>query len=315
MTLYLSLKAVAYAERLMEKEASPMITRHNFSCRTAALGGVAVAALLLGACANDVVQSNLTAPPAATSEASNYASLIRVADAMRASGDTVSAVGLYKRASTIKPMESEPLAKLGYALLDLKAYNEAAASFRSALSNNPNDAEAMRGLGNALLSLNQPQVALKQYESALALEPNDARTYNSIGVVLDSIGDHRAAQARYRQGLNIAGDSLSLRNNLGLSLALSGDYKDAIATLRPVAANPGATVRNRQNLALVYGLSGDLETAARVARMDLDEAAVRSNLAYYSVLRELADQPRVSAIGANPARMEIMGLGRTEPLR
>src|SRR5262249_38907910 len=89
MTLYLSLKAVAYAGHLMEKEASPMITRHNFSCRAAALGGVAVAALLLSACANDVVQSNVTSPPAATSEGGNYASLLRVADAMRASGDNV----------------------------------------------------------------------------------------------------------------------------------------------------------------------------------------------------------------------------------
>jgi Flp pilus assembly protein TadD len=299
----------------MEKEASPMITRHNFSCRAAALGGVAVAALLLSSCANDVVQSNLTSPPAATSEGGNYASLIRVADAMRASGDNVSAVGLYKRANAMKPMESEPLTKLGSALLDLKSYNEAAAAFRSALANNPNDAEAMRGLGNALLSLDQPQVALKQFESALALEPNDPRTYNSIGVVLDTIGEHRAAQMRYRQGLTISGDSLTLRNNLGLSLALSGDYKDAISTLRPLLAHPAATVRNRQNLALVYGLSGDLESAARIGRMDLDEAAVRSNLAYYSVLRELADRPRVAAIGANPARMEILGLGRTEPLR
>lgn len=292
-----------------------MITRHNFPRRAVGLAGIAVAGLLLNACANDVVQSNLTAPAAASSEAANYASLMRVADAMRASGDTVSAVGLYKRANTMKPLESEPLTKLGYALLDLKAYNEAAASFRSALGNNPNDAEAMRGLGNALLSLDQPQVALKQFESALALEPNDSRTYNSIGVVLDMIGDHRAAQARYRDGLRIAGESLPLRNNLGLSLALSGDYKDAIATLRPIIVNPAATVRNRQNLALVYGLSGDLEAAARVARMDLDETAVRNNLAYYSVLRELADRPRVAAIGANPARMEIMGLGRTEPLR
>jgi Flp pilus assembly protein TadD len=315
MTLYLSLKAVAYAERLKENEASFMITRHKFSCRAAALGGVAVAALLLSACANDVVQSNVTAPPAATSDASSYASLIRVADAMRASGDTVSAVGLYKRANALKPLESEPLEKLGSALLDLRSYNEAAAAFRSALANNPNDAEAMRGLGNAMLALDQPQVALKQFESALALEPNDPRTYGGIGVVLDMDGDHRAAQMRYRQGLAIAPDSLSLRNNLGLSLALSGDYRDAIATLRPLMGHPAATVRNRQNLALVYGLAGDLEAAARVARMDLDEAAVRSNLAYYSVLRELADRPRVAAIGANPARMEILGLGRTEPPR
>lgn len=292
-----------------------MTKRHDLCSRAAALGGVAVAALLLNACANDVVQSTIAAPPAATSEASNYASLMRIADAMRAGGDTVSAVGLYKRASTLKPLESEPLHKLGQSLLDLKSYNEAAAAFRSALANNPNDAEAMRGLGNALLALDQPQLAVKQFESALALDPNDARTYNGIGVVLDMIGDHRAAQMRYRQGLAIVPDSLSLRNNLGLSLALSGDYRDAITALRPLMGHPAATVRNRQNLALVYGLAGDTDAAARVARMDLDEAAVRSNLSYYAVLRELADRPRVAAIGANPARMEILGLGRTEPLR
>lgn len=293
-----------------------MITRHkNFSRRAAGLAGAAVASIFLNGCANDVVQSNVTTPPAATSEAANYASLLRVADAMRASGDNVSAIGLYKRANTMKPMEAEPLVKLGSALLDLKSYNEAAAAFRSALANDANNAEAMRGLGNALLSLDQPQVALKQFESSLALEPNESRTYNSIGVVLDMIGDHRNAQARYRQGLALSGDSLVLRNNLGLSLALSGDYREAITTLRPILSHPQATVRNRQNLALVYGLSGDLNAAARVARMDLDEAAVRSNLAYYSVLRELADRPRSAAIGANPARMEILGLGRTEPLR
>jgi Flp pilus assembly protein TadD len=292
-----------------------MNTRHNSPRRAIGIAGVAVAGALLSACANDVVQSNLTAPPAATSEAGNYASLIRVADAMRAGGDNVSAVGLYKRANTIKPLESEPLVKLGYTLLDLKSYHEAATSFRSALANDPNDAEAMRGLGNALLSLDQPQVALKQFEAALALDPNDSRTHNSIGVVLDMVGDHRGAQTRYRQGLDIAGDSLVLRNNLGLSLALSGDYREAVAMLRPVVNHPAATVRNRQNLALVYGLAGDLEAAARVARMDLDEPAVRSNLAYYAVLRELADRPRTSAIGANPARMEILGLGRTAPLR
>jgi Flp pilus assembly protein TadD len=304
---------MAYAEHLMEKKA-PMDTRHRSARRAARIAGAAIAAsTLLGACATDVVQSNVNTP--AMAEPANYASLLRVADAMRASGDNVSAVGLYKRASTIKPLETEPLVKLGAALLDLKAYNDAAAAFRSALANKPDDSEAMRGLGNALLSLDQPQVALKQFEAALAIDANDFRTYNSIGVVLDMTGDHRAAQGRYRQGISLAGENLMLRNNLGLSLALSGDYRDAIATLRPVAAHPGATVRNRQNLALVYGLAGDLESAARVARMDLDEAAVRSNLAYYSVLREMADRPRVSAIGANPARMEILGLGRTEPLR
>jgi Flp pilus assembly protein TadD len=304
---------MAYPEHLMEKKV-PMVMRHRPVRRANLLAGATLIATLLGGCAPDVMQTSVTTPM--ETEPANYASLIRVADAMRASGDNVSAVALYKRAATIKTLESEPLRKLGLALLDLKSYNEAAAAFRSAIANDQNDIEAMRGLGNALLSLEQPQMALKQFEAALAAKPNDSRTHNSIAVVLDMIGDHSGAQARYRQGLAIDGDNLTLRNNLGLSLALSGDYRAAIATLRPVAAHPAATARNRQNLALVFGLAGDLEAAARVARMDLDEASVRSNLAYYTVLRELADRPRVSAIGgANPARMEILGYGKTEPLR
>ena len=145
------------------------------------------------------MQSNVTTPMA--TEPANYASLIRVADAMRASGDNTTAVALYKRAAAIKTLESEPLTKLGMALLDLKSYNEAAAAFRSALANNAKDIEAMRGLGNALLSLDQPQMALKQFEAALEAEPNDPRTYNSIGVVLDMIGDHRAAKAATARAL------------------------------------------------------------------------------------------------------------------
>ena len=290
-----------------------MHQRHRSARRSARIVGAAVAAsALLGACATDVTQATVTSPPAV--ESANYESLMRVADAMRAGGDNVAAVGMYKRASTIMPLNAEPLVKLGAALYDLKAFNEAATAYRSALGLDANSADAMRGLGNVMLSLDQPHIARKHLEAALAIDPRDARTYNSLGVVLDLIGDHSAAQARYREGLGLSADNLMLRNNLGLSLALSGDYREAVAILRQIALHPAATARNRQNLALVYGLSGDLETAARVARMDLDEAAVRSNLAYYTVLREMADRPRTSAVGgANPVRAQIMGYGKAEP--
>jgi Flp pilus assembly protein TadD len=295
----------------MQKKV-PMHKRHRPVRRTARIAGAAIAAsALLGACTTDVAQTMVTTPPA--SEAVHYESLMRVADAMRASGDNVAAIGMYKRAGTMMPLNPEPLVKLGAALADLKAYNEAATAYRSALGLDATNVEAMRGLGNVLLSLDQPQVALKHLEAALAIDASDSRIHNSLGVVLDLIGDHRGAQARYRQGLTASADNLVLRNNLGLSLALSGDYREAIGILRSIAMHPAATVRNRQNLALVYGLAGDLEAAARVARMDLDENAVRSNLAYYTVLREMADRPRVSTLGANPVRAEIMGIGKAEP--
>src|SRR6185437_13081346 len=47
---------------------------------------------------------------------------------------------------------------------------------------------------------------------------------------------------------------------------------------------------------LVLGLAGRSEDAAQVARIDLDEKAVRSNLAYYAELRALSPAARAQAI-------------------
>jgi len=69
-----------------------------------------------------------------------------------------------------------------------------------------------------------------------------------------------------------------------------------VLTLSAAAGSPNATARTRQNLALAYGLSGDNEKAAAVGRTDLDEASVKSNLAYYTMLRGLSDHARAAAI-------------------
>ncbi|MCH8038427.1 MAG: hypothetical protein IIC53_15070, partial [Proteobacteria bacterium] len=77
---------------------------------------------------------------------------------------------------------------------------------------------------------------------------------------------------------------------------LTGDFDEATRILREIAADPLATVRNRQNLALVYGLAGQPAKAAKIARMDLDEAAVRNNLAYYETLRALSGHAKATAV-------------------
>ena len=102
-----------------------------------------------------------------------------------------------------------------------------------------------------------------------------------------------------------------------MSLALAGAFDESIEMLRELAAAPGATPRVRQNLALVYGLAGQPERAAAVARIDLDEASVRNNLAYYQALRGLSGRSRAAAIlgrhghgdtlPADPASKEAKG--------
>ena len=59
---------------------------------------------------------------------------------------------------------------------------------------------------------------------------------------------------------------------------------------------PGASAQERQTLALIYGLQGSVAEAARLGRIDLDEASVEHNLAYYQTLRELPPEARDRAI-------------------
>src|SRR6185312_6842033 len=122
------------------------------------------------------------------------------------------------------------------------------------------------------------------------------RAFSALGVAENLMGNTAAATEAFKHGLALAPEDLDLLNNYGLSQALAGDYDGAIATLHRVATDPRASSRNRLNLALVLGLAGRSEDAAQVARIDLDEKAVRSNLAYYAELRALSPAARAQAI-------------------
>ncbi len=222
--------------------------------------------------------------------------MLKVGDDTRAGGDLPNAVGLYRRAHELAPRDPVPLARAGDTLAQMQAYTEAADAYQAALSIAPDDPDLHRGFANVLLALGKPQLALAHLEIAVSKNTGDARIYNALGVAHDLAGRHDLAQEDYRKGIALAPDQLSLRNNLGLSEALSGDFNGGIATLSDVVARPGATPRNRQNLALVYGLAGDDVHAALVARSDLDEAAVKNNLAYFTLLRSLDDVGRTAAI-------------------
>jgi Flp pilus assembly protein TadD len=117
-----------------------------------------------------------------------------------------------------------------------------------------------------------------------------------LGVTKDLAGEHQEAQEWYRRGLGVAPGDPALASNLALSLALSGDYADAIVVLQPIALAPSGSAQERQTLALIYGLRGSVAEAERLNRIDLDDAAVAHNLAYYATLRELPPEARIRAL-------------------
>lgn len=235
-----------------------------------------------------------------TSGGQTYDALMRIAETTRGQGDLFSAATMYRRAHQASQNRVEPLVALGTVLVEMGNARESLDVWRQALSRDTGNVEALRGYGRALIALEQPEEAARQYTAALARDPKDRKALNGLGVAKDMMRDHRGAQEQFRAALALAPDDPATRNNLGFSLALSGDHAEAIAILEPLASRPSASPQVRQNLALAYGLAGREADAARVGRLDLAEADVQRNLAYYREARGMAGAAGAPAPPAPP---------------
>jgi Flp pilus assembly protein TadD len=226
----------------------------------------------------------------------SYDSLMRIGAAAQGGGDLVNALGVYRRAAEMAPLNPAPLSAAGDVLLEMGSVNEAIVSYNNALLRDQQYLPALVGLTRADLKTGKPALAMEPLSKAYALSPDDPKVLLLLGVTKDLAGEHGEAQAWYRRGLAATPSDPALTVNLALSLALSGDYATAVTTLQPVAMAPGGSPQERQTLALIYGLRGNLAEAARLNRLDLDDASVEHNLAYYATLRELSPQERTRAL-------------------
>ena len=225
-----------------------------------------------------------------------YPMLMRIGAAARSGGDLPNAVGVYRRAAEMAPQNPEPLIAAGDVLIQMGAVNEAVVSYNAALVRPGDSQGAQIGLAKAFLKSGKPELALAPLSKALEENPEDPKLHLLLGVTRDLAGAHREAQAYYRNGLVRAPGNPALTLDLALSLALSGDYRDGIAILQPLAMASTGSTQERQTLALMYGLAGNVAEAGRLGRIDLDDATVEHNLAYYQTLRELSPEARNRAI-------------------
>ena len=260
---------------------------------------VVVAIIALGGCAPrpfSIDPLRISGRDGGNGKAPDFASLMRVGTAARLGGDYANALGVFRRASELAPRDPAPLVEIGKTLVDMGSANEAIIAYNSALDRDKHDVPAQRGLAQAYLLTAKPELALLPLDQALVVAPNNRELLLLRGVTEDLLGRHAAAQAFYRRGLSVAPGDPALTVDLALSLALSDNYSAAIAALRPVATSSAGGAHERHTLAMIYGLEGNQREAARFARMDLDEAAVERNLAYYASLRHLSTEARDRAI-------------------
>jgi Flp pilus assembly protein TadD len=232
-----------------------------------------------------------------------YAMLMRIGAAAQSGGDLPNALGVYRRAAELAPQDPAPLIAAGDVLLQMGSINEAIVSYNAALVRPGDTQGAQVGLARAFLKTGKPELALTPLAKAMEASPDDPKLLLLLGVTKDLAGSHWEAQAYYRNGLVRAPGDPGLTVDLALSLALSGNFPNAISVLQPLAMSPAGTAQERQTLALIYGLTGNTAEAARLGRIDLDDAAVEQNLAYYKSLRELSPEARSQAIlSGGPSR-------------
>jgi Flp pilus assembly protein TadD len=244
-----------------------------------------------------------------------------IANSEGAAGNPTAAIAFYRKSLQDNPNQPRVEVSFGMALLQTGSPGEAAETFRKVVSRFPQDAGALNGLGIALVQLGKPAAALDPLRKATAAAP-DARSFRTLGVAENLLGQNQQAEADYSRGLALAPDDPGLNNNLGLSMALSGNFDGATAVLRRAASRPNAAPQTRQNLALALGLAGRTTEAAQVARVDLDERSVQSNLAYYAVLRAMSPKERTDALlkpavvrQPQPAPTQIVQTPAPQPTR
>lgn len=259
----------------------------------------ALAAVCLGlaACVNTTTFVDpLAIDGRAAANRVDYPTLMRIGVAARVGGDYANAVALFRRAAEVAPNEAVPLVAAGDTLRQMGHANEAIVAYKEALRRRPGYPLALEGLAKAFLGTGRPELALEPLKLAHQNEPNSPKVLLLLGVASDFTGQYSQAQGYYAAALKLAPKDPALSLDLAMSLALSADYDRAIAILAPIANSPLATPRDRQTLALIYGLKGDRWNAERLARMDLDPAAVQHNLAFYATLRRLSPQARAKAM-------------------
>ena len=257
-----------------------------------------IVSTLLGGCATSGRPETATNTP----QAGSSEQFTRLGDRARDRGDLALAASFYRQAYDAQPENVGPLVSLGHVLLEMRAPDKAEEAFQAALLREPRNFEALRGLGNARIEQHNAQQAIPPLEQAMAVAANDFRVLNALGVAYDMTGNHIEAQKHYQSGCRS-------RPTIPVSAPITAcRWRFPAATRRrskPSSRSPRPLGRRRSSgrpspLCMV---SRAISTEAeRIARLDLDEGSVQTNLKRYAAIREAGlTKASAGAPSATPA--------------
>jgi len=145
--------------------------------------------------------------------------LVQLANAAAASGDTAGAVTYYRNATRAGPIAPPARVRFAVALSRAGELDEAVTQLEAAIREAPNDADAHAYLGEVLMAKQAWPLAVNAFERSLQLRPGDAKIHNDLGVALARLARSEEAVRQFREALRLQPAFPAARANLAKALA------------------------------------------------------------------------------------------------
>ena len=147
----------------------------------------------------------------------------------------------------------------------------------------PNSALLYNMLGTAQLDLREYDQARASYETAITLDPTFALPRVNLGVTLSLQGYFDAAIAQYQDSLKIQPDDIKAMIYIGNALQSKGDFAEAIVSYDRAIAHEADCAEAHNNLGNAFENQGNLEAAitsyAQALALDPENKTTENNLA------------------------------------
>jgi tetratricopeptide (TPR) repeat protein len=134
----------------------------------------------------------------------------------------------YHKVYSATPNDPNVLNKFGYALTQAGKFDESILILNKAIQIAPDLIELRFNLGLALTESNKLTEAAKEYEKILLIQPQSATAHNGLGTVFFQQGKLADAVKEYRESLRIKPDDPNVLNCLGITLGKQGKFNEAI---------------------------------------------------------------------------------------
>lgn len=178
-----------------------------------------------------------------------------------------------EQAIALKPDYAEAHSNLGYILVTLSRYEEAALACRKAIALKPGYADAHSNLGNALNALQRHEDAIACYRSALSFNPNYAEAHYNLGIALLALQRNAEAIEHCQKAIELKPNYLDAYNNLGNTLRGLNRLDEAIVCYQKAIAIDPNYHSAHWNLALSQLTLGQLRQGLQGHEMRLTQEA------------------------------------------